>query len=236
MRLDGASPVAGCGLPAASSSSRSSASTASTTRRAGRLPVHGLGRSPRDRLRELPQGAPRREPVCRCRRPQGGNAHLRGRYGGRPRHPARSLAQPHRTENDWRSSMDAYALPTMGGVAVDAIQTPDVLAVSNPSGTPSGRPCGTSSSAYLRSWTGPSPAATARTAQERQDHQAPRSSALRASANRARRGAGRRRCSLRCPPRLQFMVLTAARSGEARKATWAEIDLEKRLGRFLPSI
>ena len=145
-----------------------------------------------------------------------------------------------RTEQDWRSSMDAYVLPVLGGVAVDKITPAHVLEVVRPLW---GEKRATAKAVRRRvsvvcRWAiaqgfrtddpaGPvlSQALPAKTANGVQHRRALPPAEVPAALGKIAASGEWLGLSLG----LRFLVLTAARSGEVRGATWGEIDLEGRV-------
>ena len=142
-----------------------------------------------------------------------------------------------KTESEWRQSLAIHAFPMIGGKPVDAISTADILAVLAPiwSGkTETARRVLQRISIVLR-WAiaqghrtdDPTHAATAllpRNGHSKPEHLAAMPHAEVADAIRKVRASGASAATLA----LEFLILTAARSGEARGGRCDEIDLEAR--------
>ena len=143
-----------------------------------------------------------------------------------------------KSEAQWRSSLEAYAMPKLGRMAVDAIQTPDVLDVLKPIWDVKRE---TASRVKQRisavmQW--------AIAERHRQDNPV---AAVEAVLPKARNGrkhhdalpycqvadavATVRESNAHLGTKLafEFLVLTAARSGEVREAVWDEVDLDEGL-------
>jgi integrase len=142
----------------------------------------------------------------------------------------------------WKSTLDTYAAPHFGGRPVDKVKVDDVLAALNPIWTEKpetasrlrGRIENVLDYAKTRGWrTGENPARwkghldhllAARAAIARVEHHAalPWAELPAVMAKLAKAGSTSALC-------LRFLILTAARSGEARGARWSEIDLAAKI-------
>jgi integrase len=147
-----------------------------------------------------------------------------------------------RTERNWRASLALHAYPVLGNKPVGAITTEDVLAVLSPVWTTTPPQAGLVRNrielvldyAKARGWRdGENPArwrgnlgallpAKARVHTETHRPALPWQEAPAFMAELAALDGMAPRC-------LEFLVLTAARSGEARGARWEEIDLDQAL-------
>ena len=119
-----------------------------------------------------------------------------------------------RTENQWRASLAAYALPRLGNMPVDKIATADVMKVLLPIWTTkreTARRVRRRIGAVMK-W--------AVAQGHRTDNPAGNAISEVLPANNAPRNHQRALLSF------EFLVLTACRSGEVRKALWGEIDLD----------
>ncbi len=141
-----------------------------------------------------------------------------------------------KSENQWRASLRDYAMPRLGSKGVDQITTADVMAVITPhwhtknetmqrvrqrigavmkwavaQGFRIDNPAGDAVSAALPK------AGTVRQHQRALPFTEVGAALDRVKASRAHRGA---------VLALEFLVLTACRSGEVRHATWTEVDIE----------
>ena len=135
----------------------------------------------------------------------------------------------------WRSSLRHYVLPALGSRRVNEISAVDVLAVLTPlwaERQENARRVRRRIGAVMK-WAIAQGYRTDNPAGQSISHALPRSRAPRphhralphaevAEALRKVRGSGAYRGSILC---LEFLVLTATRSGEARGARWEEIDL-----------
>ena len=141
-----------------------------------------------------------------------------------------------KSEKQWRASLRDYAMPLLGRKRVDRITTADVMAVLVPhwhtrtetmrrvrqrigavmkwavaQGFRSDNPAGDAISAALP-----------KTGAVRRHHRALPYTEVGAALDRVKASGTRRGTVLA----LEFLVLTACRSGEVRHATWDEVDLE----------
>ena len=141
-----------------------------------------------------------------------------------------------KSEKQWRASLRDYAMPLLGSKRVDQITTADVMAVLVPhwhtrtetmrrvrqrigavmkwavaQGFRSDNPAGDAISAALP-----------KTGAVRRHHRALPYTEVGAALDRVKASGARRGTVLA----LEFLVLTACRSGEVRHATWDEVDLE----------
>ena len=144
-----------------------------------------------------------------------------------------------RTEEHWRAALRHYALPRLGRMPVDAVTGSDVMAVLEPiwtakretarrvrshigavmkwavaQGHRADNPAGDALGAAL-----PSHAAA------REHRRALPHAEVGAALSKVRRSDAYRGTALA----FEFLVLTAARSGEVRSARWADIDLDARV-------
>ena len=151
-----------------------------------------------------------------------------------------------RTEEHWRAALRHYALPRLGRMPVDAVTGSDVMAVLEPiwtakretarrvrshigavmkwavaQGHRADNPAGEALAAAL-----PSHAA------DPEHRRALPHAEVGAALSKVRRSGAYRGTALA----FEFLVLTAARSGEVRSARWADIDLGARCGPCPPSI
>ena len=137
---------------------------------------------------------------------------------------------------NWRQRLERYALPKLGPIPVDRVGREDVLQILVPLGaTETGRKVkaiirqtiewavakGYVESNVVDAVRGALPKQAAATNHHRALPHAEVAALLDVVAASA--------ASLAAKSCLRFVVLTAARSGEARGATWEEIDLERRL-------
>ena len=138
-----------------------------------------------------------------------------------------------KSEAQWRASMRDYAMPKLGKMRVDAIQTDDVLAclerIWHTKRTTAGRVKqrihAVMQWAVAKGHRADNPVAAAGTVLPKngktvKHHAALPYAAVPAALAKLHEGNAYRGAVLA----LEFLVLTAARSGEVRKATWAEID------------
>ena len=141
-----------------------------------------------------------------------------------------------KSEKQWRASLRDYAMPLLGSKRVDQITTADVMAVLVPhwhtrtetmrrvrqrigavmkwavaQGFRADNPAGDAISAALP-----------KTGAVRRHHRALPYTEVGAALDRVKASGARRGTVLA----LEFLVLTACRSGEVRHATWDEVDLE----------
>ena len=140
-----------------------------------------------------------------------------------------------RTETHWRASLRDYALPKLGRMRVDAIQTPDVLACLEPiwnakrdtARRVKQRIAAVMDWAIANGHRQDNPVAAVASVLPKNGRNVKHHAALPYSEVPA---AFAKLYDGDAQPgavfALSFLVLTAARSGEVRKATWAEIDLE----------
>ena len=144
-----------------------------------------------------------------------------------------------KSEAQWKASLEAYAYPVIGDIPVDEVTTAHVLAVLTPiwngKRVTAQRLRGRIS--YIMKWCigrgyrGDDPAGEAITAAL--PHKVKRKRHFRALPHQEVAGAiGKVRAAKSWPGirlAFQFQVLTAARAGEVRRATWDEIDWELRV-------
>ena len=146
--------------------------------------------------------------------------------------------------DSWMQTLERHAFPILGGMAVDRITRADVLAVLTPIwGTrpETARRVRQRIRAVLR-WSWAHGYVTENVASESIDGALPAMPAvkshLRALPYRevadALRTVEASKASLTVKACFQFVVLTATRSGEARRATWSEIDLASKEWRIPP--
>lgn len=139
------------------------------------------------------------------------------------------------SENQWRASLRDYALPKLGRMRVDAIQTPDVLGCleriwhvkRDTAGRVKQRIHAVFQWAVAKGYRQDNPVAAVdavlpKNGKTTKHHAALPYSEVPAAFRKAFDGDDHTGTVLA----FAFQVLTAARSGEVRKATWAEIDLE----------
>ena len=142
------------------------------------------------------------------------------------------------TAKIWISSMETYVFPKIGGIPVNAVSSADVLRVLTPlwaTKRETGRRLRQRIGAVLRhaiaqGWrtddpTGPALTAAlpkSATAPARHHRALPHAEVPAALAKVRASGAGASTKLL-----LEYVVLTAARSGEARLARWSEVDIDK---------
>ena len=141
-----------------------------------------------------------------------------------------------KSASDWRSSLATYAHPVIGSMAVDAIRTADVLGILRPIWTAkyeTARKVRTRISTVMRyavaqGLRGDDPAGEAILQGLAKTRQAPRHHRAihYALAGEAVRKVRNSKAWTATKLLFEFLVLTAARSGEARMATWGEVDLE----------
>jgi len=139
-----------------------------------------------------------------------------------------------KTAADWQASMDTYAMPVLGGMAVDAVATADVEAVLKPIWHEKHNTAAKLKQrihavfkwavAHGHRESNPVDAVDAILGKVRKNRQHRKAlpyaevpQAI-ATVRNARRG------SVSAKLALEFTILTAARSGEVRGATWSEID------------
>ena len=150
-------------------------------------------------------------------------------------HKARSWEHA-KTPRQWRQSLEAYAYPVIGNLAVDAVDAAHVLAILEPiwhekpvtAGKVRRRISAVMLRAKVKGWRDDDPAGmelvevlgASRSATKH--HKAIHYS-LAGDAVRKMRDSN---ASTATKLLFEFLVLTAARSGEARGATWDEVDLE----------
>ena len=144
-----------------------------------------------------------------------------------------------RHATQWRESLRLHALPVLGKKLVDAIDTADVLSVLMPiwnskpetAGRVRQRMATVFDFAIAAGWREHNPcngalnAALPRRPRERLHHPALPYSEVAEALDAIRRAPGHETCA----DALTFLVLTAARTGEVRQATWDEIDLDARV-------
>ena len=166
-----------------------------------------------------------RQPCRRSARRPNGTLRQTGRAGGNPK-----------TAKLKTAALERYAFPVFGDARIDRITRADVLAVLTPIWTvkPETGPPGAADGAdYVRLRDGPRPI-DINPAGEVIDAALPKMPAVKAhfralpyqevaAALAAVQDSGASLASAGC---FRFLVLTAARSGEARGATWAEIDFD----------
>ena len=140
-----------------------------------------------------------------------------------------------KSEAQWRASMRDYALPKLGRMRVDAIQTPDVLAILEPiwhtkrttAGRVKQRIAAVMDWAVAKGYRQDNPAAAVASVLPKNGKTTKRHAALPyAQVPAALRKVHDGNAHFGARLALEFLAMTAARSGEVRKATWAEIDLE----------
>ena len=147
-----------------------------------------------------------------------------------------------KTEADWRNTLRRYAMPTLGSMAVDAIQRADVVDVLRPIWT--AKPAAAKQvkrriSAVMdwainEEYRKDNPVATVAASLPKagkvdsKHHEALPFAEVPAAI------ATIRQCNANPAAKMafEFLVLTAARSGEVREATWDEIDFDKDLWRI----
>ena len=147
--------------------------------------------------------------------------------------------QGSKTESHWRASMRDYALPRLACLPVNAIASADVMAVLTPIWLPKAetakrvrrRISAVMKRAIAEGYRTDNPAgesiaaALPRHSTRRKHHKALHySKVAEAIATIARSGANTATKRLH-----EFLILTAPRSGEVRKAAWSEIDLAERV-------
>ena len=146
-----------------------------------------------------------------------------------------------KSEKQWRASLNAYAVPKLGRKRVDAIQTADVLAVLNPiwnakretASRVKQRISAIMDWAIAQGHRQDNPVAAVdrvlpKSRNGRKHHRAVPFAEV-ADAIAAVRDS---KAHLATKLAFEFLVLTAARSGEVRMATWDEIDWEKDVWRI----
>ena len=139
------------------------------------------------------------------------------------------------TEAQWRASMRDYALPKLGRMRVDAIQTPDVLGCleriwhvkRDTAGRVKQRIHAVMQWAIAKGHRQDNPVAAVdavlpRNGKTTKHHAALPYAQVPATLRKVHDG----KTHVGTVLAFEFQVLTAARSGEVRQATWAEIDLE----------
>ena len=141
-----------------------------------------------------------------------------------------------KSEKQWRASLSTYAMPTLGSKPVDQINTSDVLAVLLPIWSSKretarrvrGRIGAVMKWAVAQGYRQDNPAGDAigealpKTAPPKQHLQALPHAEVAAAVDAIRKSSA----YWATKAAFEFLVLTAARSGEVRGARWAEIDLE----------
>lgn len=143
-----------------------------------------------------------------------------------------------RTEEDWRSTLGSYAMPTLGARRVDAISTADVLAVVQPIWAVKhkrARDLRQRINAIMQwsiaqGYRSDNPAGEALTAVLPRVDKEDRHHAALPYAEVGPALAKIRDCDAPATAKLafEFLALTAVRSGEVREAVWDEIDTETR--------
>lgn len=144
-----------------------------------------------------------------------------------------------RTEEDWRSTLGSYAMPTLGERRVDAISTADVLDVLQPIWTVKHKRArdlhqrinAIMQWAVAQGYRSDNPAGEALTAvlprvdKEDRHHEALPYAELGAALVKIRN------CDAPVVAKLafEFLALTAVRSGEVREAVWNEVDMDARV-------
>ena len=139
-----------------------------------------------------------------------------------------------KTAADWQASLETYAMPTIGGKRVDAITTADVLAILKPiwNVKTDAAPRIKRRIAAVMAWAvahghrTDNPVASVDAVLPKQARNHEHRKALPyaevpqaiATVRNAHRGSTSAKLAL------EFLILTAARSGEVRGATWSEID------------
>ncbi len=141
-----------------------------------------------------------------------------------------------KSETQWRGSLRDYAMPQLGGKRVSEISSGDVLAVLVPHWQPKretmrrlrGRISAIMQWAIAQNYRADNPAGDAVTAAlPRNNHIVTHQRSLPYAAVGAAIGKVRAsQASLSAKLVIEFLILTAARSGEARGATWDEIDTD----------
>lgn len=140
-----------------------------------------------------------------------------------------------RHATQWVESLRLHALPVLGKIPVDAIETSDVLQVLTPIWTAKPETAGRVRQrlavifdfAIAAGWRKDNPcngalkAALPRRMRERRHHPALVYTEVGEALHAVRNASGRASTKLG----LEFLILTAARAGEVRQATWDEIDL-----------
>ena len=141
-----------------------------------------------------------------------------------------------RHATQWRESLRLHALPVLGKKPVDAIDTADALSVLMPiwnakpetAGRVRQRMATIFDFAVAAGWRTDNPcngalkAALPRRTRQKQHHPALPYAEVRDAIRAVRNTTGRDAVKLG----LEFLILTAARAGEVRQATWDEIDVE----------
>ena len=143
---------------------------------------------------------------------------------------------PRQTTN-WLHSLERYVLPTIGSRPVSEVSSADVLAVLTPIWHVKSNTARCLRHASAPCWSGPSPWSTGPTTRA--------TASGRCSARSATSCATCGRCPIEVAAALEkvrgsrstravklafeFLVVTAARSGEVRLARWEEIDLARRV-------
>ena len=136
----------------------------------------------------------------------------------------------------WRESLRLYALPVLGDRAVDEIETADVLSILEPIWTSKAETAGrvrqrmatifdycvAAGWVDLNPCNGAVKAALPRRTRERRHHPALPYAEVADALAAIREAAGHESTKLA----LEFLILTAARAGEVRHATWEQIDLD----------
>ena len=140
-----------------------------------------------------------------------------------------------KTEAQWRATMLYYAMPALGRMRVDAIQTPDVLACleriwhtkRDTASRVKQRIHAVMQWAVAKGYRTDNPVAAVDAVLPKNGKTTKHRDALPYAdvpSALAKLRDGNAHLAIKLA--LDFLVLTAARSGEVRKATWAEIDLE----------
>ena len=138
-----------------------------------------------------------------------------------------------KSERQWRGSLRDYAMPTLGSMAVDAIQTPDVLACLEPiwhvkhvtAGRVKQRISAVMDWAIAEGYRADNPVAALgavlpKVKQAENHHKALPYAAVPSAIAAVRESKARPALKMA----FEFLVLTAARSGEVREADWPQID------------
>ena len=141
-----------------------------------------------------------------------------------------------RHASQWRESLRRYALPVVGDRPVDEIETVDVLSILEPIWTSKAETAGRVRQrmatildyCVAAGWTDQNPcngavkAALPRRKRQRRHHPALPYGEVAVGLVAFREAVGHEDTKLA----LEFLILTAARSGEVRHATWEQIDLD----------